>query len=245
MGFYDFAGSTLVHSVGGWGGLAGIIVLGPRLGKYANGRIKAIAGHNMPLATIGVFLLWLGWFGFNGGSVLSADPVLVSLVFVTTSLAAATGVIGAMAASWGIQKKPDLSMILNGALAGLVGITAGADVVSVNAAMLIGFIAGLIVVGSVLFIDRRHLDDPVGAVSVHLVCGVWGTLAVGIFSADHSLLTQLIGVVAYGAFSFAAALLIFFALKLSMGLRVGADEERLGLDVGEHGMEAYGLRMGE
>ena len=245
MGFYDFAGSTLVHSVGGWGGLAGIIVLGPRLGKYANGRIRAIAGHNMPLATIGVFLLWLGWFGFNGGSVLSADPVLVSLVFVTTSLAAATGVIGAMAASWGIQRKPDLSMILNGALAGLVGITAGADVVSVNAAMLIGFIAGLIVVGSVLLIDRRHLDDPVGAVSVHLVCGVWGTLAVGIFSADHSLLTQLIGVLAYGAFSFAAALLIFFALKLSMGLRVTAEEERLGLDVGEHGMEAYGLRIGE
>ena len=245
MGFYDFAGSTLVHSVGGWGGLAGIIVLGPRLGKYGNGRIKAIAGHNMPLATIGVFLLWLGWFGFNGGSVLSADPELVSLVFVTTSLAAAAGVIGAMAASWGIQRKPDLSMILNGALAGLVGITAGADVVSVNAAMLIGFIAGLIVVGSVLFIDRRHLDDPVGAVSVHLVCGVWGTLAVGIFSAGHSLLTQLIGVLAYGAFSFAAALLIFFALKLSMGLRVSADEERLGLDVGEHGMEAYGLRIGE
>ena len=245
MGFYDFAGSTLVHSVGGWGGLAGIIVLGPRLGKYGNGRIKAIAGHNMPLATIGVFLLWLGWFGFNGGSVLSADPELVSLVFVTTSLAAAAGVIGAMAASWGIQRKPDLSMILNGALAGLVGITAGADVVSVNAAMLIGFIAGLIVVGSVLFIDRRRLDDPVGAVSVHLVCGVWGTLAVGIFSADHSLLTQLIGVLAYGAFSFAAALLIFFALKLSMGLRVSADEERLGLDVGEHGMEAYGLRIGE
>ena len=245
MGFYDFAGSTLVHSVGGWGGLAGIIVLGPRLGKYANGRIRAIAGHNMPLATIGVFLLWLGWFGFNGGSVLSADPVLVSLVFVTTSLAAATGVIGAMAASWGIQKKPDLSMILNGALAGLVGITAGADVVSVNSAMLIGFIAGLIVVGSVLFIDRRHLDDPVGAVSVHLVCGLWGTLAVGIFSADHSLLTQLIGVLAYGAFSFSAALLIFFALKQSVGLRVSADEERLGLDVGEHGMEAYGLRIGE
>ena len=245
MGFYDFAGSTLVHSVGGWGGLAGIIVLGPRLGKYGNGRIKAIAGHNMPLATIGVFLLWLGWFGFNGGSVLSADPELVSLVFVTTSLAAAAGVIGAMAVSWGIQKKPDLSMILNGALAGLVGITAGADVVSVNAAMLIGFIAGLIVVGSVLFIDRRRLDDPVGAVSVHLVCGVWGTLAVGIFSVDHSLLTQLIGVLAYGAFSFAAALLIFLALKLSMGLRVSADEERLGLDVGEHGMEAYGLRIGE
>jgi Amt family ammonium transporter len=187
MGFYDFAGSTLVHSVGGWGALAGIIVLGPRLGKYAGGQIKAIAGHSMPLATIGVFLLWLGWFGFNGGSVLSADPGLVSLVFVTTALAAATGIIGAMVASWTFQHKPDLSMVLNGSLAGLVGITAGADVVSVNAAMLIGLIAGVIVVFSVILIDRVRLDDPVGALSVHLVCGIWGTLAVGIFSADHSL----------------------------------------------------------
>ena len=244
MGFYDFAGSTLVHSVGGWGALAGVILLGPRLGKYANGRIKAIAGHNMPLATIGVFLLWLGWFGFNGGSVLSADPELVSLVFVTTSLAAATGVIGAMVASWGIQRKPDLTMILNGSLAGLVGITAGADVVSVNAAMLIGFIAGLIVVASVIFIDRAHLDDPVGAISVHLTCGIWGTLAVGIFSAEHSLLTQLIGVAAYGVFSFAAAYVIFAAVKAAAGLRVAESEERIGLDVGEHGMEAYtGVRL--
>ena len=244
MGFYDFAGSTLVHSVGGWGALAGVILLGPRLGKYANGRIKAIAGHNMPLATIGVFLLWLGWFGFNGGSVLSADPELVSLVFVTTSLAAAAGVLGAMAASWGIQRKPDLTMILNGSLAGLVGITAGADVVSVNAAMLIGFIAGLIVVASVIFIDRAHLDDPVGAISVHLTCGIWGTLAVGIFSADHSFVTQLIGVAAYGVFSFAAAFIIFYGVKAAAGLRVGENEERSGLDVGEHGMEAYsGFRL--
>ena len=244
MGFYDFAGSTLVHSVGGWGALAGVILLGPRLGKYANGRIKAIAGHNMPLATIGVFLLWLGWFGFNGGSVLSADPELVSLVFVTTSLAAAAGVLGAMAASWGIQRKPDLTMILNGSLAGLVGITAGADVVSVNAAMLIGFVAGLIVVASVIFIDRAHLDDPVGAISVHLTCGIWGTLAVGIFSADHSFVTQLIGVVAYGVFSFAAAFIIFYGIKAAAGLRVGENEERSGLDVGEHGMEAYsGFRL--
>ncbi len=194
MGFYDFAGSTLVHSVGGWGALAGIIVLGPRLGKYVRGRVKPIAGHSMPLATIGVFLLWLGWFGFNGGSVLSANPELVSLVFVTTCLAAATGIVGAMLLSWLVQRKPDLSMVLNGSLAGLVGITAGADVVTVNAAMLIGFIAGLIVVGSVLLIDRARLDDPVGAVSVHLVCGIWGTLAVGIFSAQHALMTQLIGV---------------------------------------------------
>ena len=245
MGFYDFAGSTLVHSVGGWGALAGIIVLGPRAGKYVNGRIRAIAGHNLPLATIGVFLLWLGWYGFNGGSVLSADPELVSLVFVTTSLAAAAGVIGAMAASWTIQKKPDLSMILNGALAGLVGITAGADVVSVNSSMVIGLIAGIIVVASVLLIDRAHLDDPVGAVSVHLVCGIWGTLAVGIFSADHAFSAQLIGVLAYGVFSFAAALLIFFAVKASLGLRVSKEEERVGLDVGEHGMEAYGVRLGE
>ena len=245
MGFYDFAGSTLVHSVGGWGALAGIIVLGPRAGKYVNGRIRAIAGHNLPLATIGVFLLWLGWYGFNGGSVLSADPELVSLVFVTTSLAAAAGVIGAMAASWTIQKKPDLSMILNGALAGLVGITAGADVVSINSSMVIGLIAGIIVVASVLLIDRAHLDDPVGAVSVHLVCGIWGTLAVGIFSADHAFSAQLIGVLAYGVFSFAAALLIFFAVKASLGLRVSKEEERVGLDVGEHGMEAYGVRLGE
>ena len=244
MGFYDFAGSTLVHSVGGWGALAGVILLGPRLGKYANGRIKAIAGHNMPLATIGVFLLWLGWFGFNGGSVLSADPGLVSLVFVTTSLAASAGVIGAMVTSWAVQHKPDLTMILNGALAGLVGITAGADVVSVNAAMLIGLIAGGIVVASVLMIDRAHLDDPVGAISVHLVCGIWGTLAVGIFSADHSFVTQAIGVVAYGAFSFTAAFIIFAGIKAAVGLRVSENEERIGLDVGEHGMEAYsGFRL--
>ncbi len=242
MGFYDFAGSTLVHSVGGWAALAGVIVLGPRLGKYVDGKIRPVAGHSMPLATIGVFLLWLGWYGFNGGSVLSADPALVSLVFVTTSLAAAAGVIGAMAASWGLQHKPDLSMVLNGSLAGLVGITAGADTVGVMSAIIIGFVAGLIVVASVLGLDRAKLDDPVGAISVHLVCGVWGTLAVGIFStnAEHSFLTQLIGVLAYGAFCFVAAFVIFFALKAALGLRVDPEEERIGLDVGEHGMEAYG-----
>ena len=242
MGFYDFAGSTLVHSVGGWAALAGVIVLGPRLGKYVDGKIRPVAGHSMPLATIGVFLLWLGWYGFNGGSVLSADPALVSLVFVTTSLAAAAGVIGAMAASWGLQHKPDLSMVLNGSLAGLVGITAGADTVGVMSAIIIGFVAGLIVVGSVLGLDRAKLDDPVGAISVHLVCGVWGTLAVGIFSTnpEHSFLTQLIGVLAYGVFCFLAAFVIFFALKALLGLRVDPEEERMGLDVGEHGMEAYG-----
>ena len=243
MGFYDFAGSTLVHSVGGWAGLAGIIVLGPRLGKYLEGgKIRPIAGHNMPLAAIGVFLLWLGWYGFNGGSVLSADPALVSLVFVTTSLAAAAGVIGAMAASWTLQHKPDLSMVLNGALAGLVGITAGADTVSVNAAILIGLIAGLIVVASVLLFDRVKIDDPVGALSVHLTCGIWGPLAVGIFSTnpDHSFVTQLIGVLAYGSFCLPAAFIIFFILKATTGIRVSEEEERVGLDVSEHGMEAYG-----
>jgi len=242
LGFYDFAGSTLVHSVGGWGALAGVIVLGPRLGKYVDGQIKGIAGHSMPLATIGVFLLWLGWFGFNGGSVLSADAELVSLVFVTTCLAASTGIIGAMLTSWIVQKKPDLSMVLNGMLAGLVGITAGADTVSVNAAMLIGLVAGAIVVGAVLLIDRAKIDDPVGAISVHLVCGIWGTLAVGLFSvnADHSFGAQLIGVLSFGAFVFPAALAIFYCIKATMGLRVSAEEERAGLDVSEHGMQAYG-----
>ena len=240
-GFYDFAGSTLVHSVGGWGALAGVIVLGPRIGKYVGGKTKAIAGHSMPLATIGVFLLWLGWFGFNGGSVLSADPASVSLVFVTTCLAAAAGIMGAMATTWIVQKKPDLSMVLNGSLAGLVGITAGADSVSVNAAMMIGLLAGILVVGSVLVLDRMRLDDPVGAISVHLVCGIWGTLAVGIFSSnpDISLGAQALGVFAYGAACFPVALLLFFGLKQTVGLRVSEREEIGGLDIGEHGMEAY------
>ncbi len=168
MGFYDFAGSTLVHSVGGWAALAGIMLLGPRLGKYVDGRIKPILPHSMPLATIGVFLLWLGWYGFNGGSVLSADPALVSLVFVTTSLAAAGGVMGAMGTSWITQKKPDLSMILNGSLAGLVGVTASADSVTVTGAIIIGLLSGILVVFSVMTFDKLKIDDPVGALSVHL-----------------------------------------------------------------------------
>ncbi len=239
MGFYDFAGSTLVHSVGGWAALAGVIFLGPRLGKYVNGTIRPILGHNLPLAVIGMFLLWLGWFGFNGGSVLSADPGLVSFVLVTTSLAAAAGIMGAMITTWVVHKHPDASMVLNGALAGLVGITAGADVVSVTSAIIIGLIAGLIVVFSVEIIDRAKLDDPVGAISVHLTCGIWGTLAVGIFSSDHSLLTQLIGVLAFGAVAFPAASLIFVVLRGTIGLRVSEEEERRGLDLSEHNMEAY------
>ena len=239
MGFYDFAGSTLVHSVGGWAALIGIIMLGPRMGKYVGGKTKAIMGHNLPLATIGVFLLWLGWFGFNGGSVLSADPGLVSYVLVTTCLASAAGIMGAIATSWIAQRKPDLTMALNGSLAGLVGITAGADVVSINASILIGLIAGVIVVLSVLALDKLKLDDPVGAVSVHLVCGIWGTLAVGIFSADHSFLVQLVGVACYGVFCIASAIILFGLLKVTLGIRVSEEEEAIGLDIGEHGQEAY------
>ena len=242
MGFYDFAGSTLVHSVGGWGALVGAMILGPRLGKYTKSGMKPIPGHSMPLATIGVFLLWFGWFGFNGGSVLSADPGLISLVIVTTSLAAAAGIIGAMVVSWIVSKKPDLSMALNGCLAGLVGITAGADVTTPLTAVIIGAVAGCIVVASVIIIDSvLKIDDPVGAVSVHLVCGIWGTLAVGIFSTnpDHSFMVQLIGVVAYAVFTIICSLIIFLVIKMIMGLRVGPEEEMDGLDLGEHGMMAY------
>jgi len=246
MGFYDFAGSTLVHSVGGWGALVGAWMLGPRLGKYAAGRINPIPGSNMPMATIGVFLLWLGWFGFNGGSVLSADPAATSFVLVTTCLAAAAGIVSATAASWLFIGKPDLSMALNGCLAGLVGITAGADSVSVLASALIGLVAGALVVGSVILFDRIRLDDPVGAISVHLTCGIWGTLAVGLFSMnpEHSFVTQLIGVGCYGFFTVACAALIFGVLKATLGLRVSEEEEVEGLDYGEHGMHAYDLGTG-
>jgi len=238
--FHDFAGSTLVHSVGGWAALIGAYTLGPRLGKYGkNGNIKPILGHNMPLAAIGVFLLWFGWYGFNGGSVLSADPGGVSLVFVTTTLAAAAGVIGAMITSWYISKKPDLSMILNGSLAGLVGITAGADVISPINSVIVGFIAGIIVVLSVIQFDKLKIDDPVGAISVHLVCGIWGTLAVGIFSSEYSLGIQALGVLSYGIFCIVSAFAIFQTVKVFIGLRVSEEEEILGLDIGEHDMESY------
>jgi Amt family ammonium transporter len=238
--FHDFAGSTLVHSVGGWAALVGAYTLGPRLGKYSkNGKIKPIMGHNMPLATIGVFLLWFGWYGFNGGSVLSADPGAVSFVFVTTTLAAAAGVIGAMVTSWIISKKPDLSMILNGSLAGLVGITAGADCISPMYSVVVGLMAGVIVVVTVIQLDKMKIDDPVGAISVHLACGIWGTLAVGIFSPDYQLGTQAIGVGAYALFCVVSANIIFQVVKLAMGLRVSEAEEILGLDIGEHDMESY------
>lgn len=240
--FYDFAGSTLVHLVGGAGALAGVLVLGPRLGKYKDGKIFPMLGHSMPLATIGVFLLWLGWFGFNGGSVLSANPALTSLVLVTTSLAAASGGFAAAMISWIVIKKPDLSMTLNGILAGLVGITAGADQMSPMNSIIIGTIAGVIVVFAVLFFDKIKIDDPVGAISVHGVCGIWGTLAVGIFGALASgaqFMSQLWGVLAVGGFAFLFAFISFFVIKSIMGLRVSKEEEIEGLDIGEHGNEAY------
>jgi Amt family ammonium transporter len=240
MGFHDLAGSTLVHSVGGWGALAGAMVLGPRFGRYAAGKVKAMPGHNLTFATIGVFILWFGWWGFNGGSALSSSPHDTAWILVTTNMACVCGILGAMATSWAVQKKPDLTMVLNGALAGLVAITAPADVVSVGSSAIIGFIGGVIVVFSVFFFDKIKIDDPVGAISVHLVNGIWGTLAVGIFGgADYSIVTQFIGVLAYGAVCFPAALLIFYAIKKTVGLRVSEREELRGLDIGEHGQEAY------
>ena len=239
LGFYDFAGSTLVHGVGGWAALVGSYVLGPRIGKYTRKGAHPIKGHNMPLTAIGVFLLWFGWYGFNGGSVLSANPGAVSTVFVTTTLSAAGGIIGSMALSWYLSNKPDLSMILNGSLAGLVGITAGADVIDPATSILVGLISGLLVVSSVLYLDSRKIDDPVGAISVHLICGIWGTLAVGIFSTDHSISVQLLGILSYGVFCLVSSVLIFTLIDKLLGLRVDEQEEIIGLDISEHEMEAY------
>jgi len=238
-GFYDFAGSSLVHGFGGFAALAAVIVLGPRLGKYKDGKIIPILGHSMPLATIGVFLLWLGWFGFNGGSVLSADPRGVSYVFVTTALAAAAGGLFSICTSWMLLKKPDLSMALNGILAGLVGITAGADSISMHGSIIVGAIAGIIVVFSIIFFDKVKIDDPVGAISVHGVCGIWGTLAVALFSDAATFGTQLLGTASVCAFAFVASLILSLIIKAIMGWRVSAEEETEGLDAGEHGAEAY------
>lgn len=239
LGFYDLAGSTFVHSVGGWAALVGAAVVGPRIGKFVNGKAHAIPGSNLGFATLGVFLLWFGWFGFNGASVFSADPVMVAYVFTTTALSAAFGLMSAMFTSWFVQKKPDLSMVLNGCLAGLVGITAGADCVSITSACIIGIISGIAVVFGVYFFDKVKIDDPVGALSVHLLCGVWGTLAVGIFSPDHTFIPQLIGVVAVAVASILISGIIFLAIKYTMGIRVNAHDELRGLDISEHGMEAY------
>lgn len=256
LGFHDFAGSTVVHSTGGWAALIGAIILGPRIGKYNKGKVKAIPGHNIPLAALGVFLLWFGWFGFNAGSTLAFNE-WIGHISMTTALAASAGAVLAMCTVWIIEKKPDASMTLNGALAGLVGITAPCASVSPLSAIFIGGIAGIIVVLSVIFIDKiLKIDDPVGAVSVHGVCGVWGTLAVGIFSQEkfsagagyNGLLfgggfkmvgVQLIGVLAVAGWVFLTAAILFLTLKFTLGLRVSKDEEVKGLDIGEHGMEAY------
>jgi Amt family ammonium transporter len=237
LGFYDFAGSTLVHSVGGWAALVMAFLLGPRLGKYnADSAANAIPGSNMPLVAVGVFLLWFGWFGFNGGSVLSADPALTSLVLVTTSMAAAAGGLAAGLVSW-TQGKPDVTMALNGILAGLVGVTASADSVTIQGAVIIGAIAGVIVYFSVIIVDKK-IDDPVGAVSVHLVCGIWGTIAAALFGG-HNLVVQLIGIGAIGAYTVIFTLIVGSILKATLGIRVSASEEEVGLDVSEHGMKAY------
>lgn len=241
MGFYDFAGSSVVHAFGGFAALACALLLGPRTGKYMPSGITPIPGHSMPLAAIGVFILWLGWYGFNGGSALSADPKAVSYVFVTTTLAACAGAVASIVISWAVIGKPDVSMALNGILAGLVGITAGADTVGEGASIIIGAIAGAIVVVAIIAFDKIRVDDPVGAVSVHGVCGIWGTVAVGIFSfnPDHSFMTQLIGTLSIGAFAFVFAVVVFGALKLTVGVRVSLEDETVGLDISEHGMHAY------
>lgn len=242
-GFYDFAGSTLVHSVGGWGALIAVYLLGARIGKFGtDGKPRAIPGHNIPLAAAGVLILWLGWFGFNGGSVLSADPELTSLTLVTTCLAAAAGGISSSIISNILHKNYDLTMFMNGVLGGLVGITAGADQMSPMDAIYIGIIAGIIIVFGIALIDRLKLDDPVGAIAVHLICGIWGTLAVGIFGAlagFDQFLIQLIGVGIVGAFSVTTAFIILFIIKKTIGLRVDKEEELKGLDLAEHGMDAY------
>ncbi len=249
LGFNDFAGSTVVHSIGGWLALAGAIVLGPRLGKYApDGTARAIPGHNIAMAGLGVFILWFGWFGFNPGSTTIGDGN-IGRIAVTTNLAAAAGAIGAMFTAWIIEKKPDGSMMLNGALAGLVSITAGCASVTPVGSIFIGYSGGIIVVFSVIFIDRTlKIDDPVGGVSVHGVCGAWGTLAVGLFAVDGGLFygggmslfgVQAIGVLAGFVWAFGVGIIMFMLIKKTVGLRVTEDEELRGLDIGEHGMEAY------
>lgn len=247
--FYDFAGSTLVHSVGGWAAIVAVWLLGARIGKFKDGKPQAIPGHNIPLATAGVLILWLGWFGFNGGSVLSADPELTSLTLVTTCLAAAAGGVVSFLVSTAMYKNLDLTMYLNGILGGLVSITAGADQMSPTDAILIGSVGGAIIVLAVAFIDKIKLDDPVGAIAVHLVCGIWGTLAVGIFGAlagVDQFISQLVGVASYAAICIVSSFIILFVLKKTVGIRVSEKEELEGLDGFEHGMDAYAdFRMNE
>ena len=256
-GFWDFAGSTVVHSVGGWAALAGILVLGPRLGKYGpDGKVTPIPGHSMTSGVIGCFVLWLGWFGFNPGSTMAADPNAISHIFMTTNTAAFMGLLGATALNWMWDGKPDLGMSINGCLAGLVAITAPCAFVTVKASLLIGILAGILVVLVVKLCDAVKIDDPVGAVPVHLANGIFGTLCVGLFAVDkitgaatgnglfHGggmtlLVAQLKGIVAVGAYTLLAATVFWYAIKVVVGLRVSKHEEMEGLDIGEHGQMAY------
>jgi len=257
LGFWDFAGSTVVHSTGAWAALAGILVLGPRIGKYGKGgRVNAIPGHNMTSALTGALVLWLGWFGFNPGSTMAAEPVSISHIIVTTNLAAAAGALVATAVAWKFLGKPDIGMTINGMLGGLVGVTASCAFVSMGSSLVIGTIAGAIVVFGVLLLDKLKLDDPVGALAVHGMGGIFGTIAVGLFAQDtftpgttgdglffgggfDLLLSQLAGVAAVGAFVFAASMAAWMLIKVIMGVRVTEEEEIEGLDIGEHGNRAY------
>jgi ammonium transporter, Amt family len=256
MGMRDFAGSTVVHSVGGWAGLAGILLLGPRRGKYKpDGSVQPIAGHSMALVFLGGLILWLGWFGFNPGSTMAVDPVAIAHIAMTTNLACCAAILSSTVLAWKMLGKPDFSMTVNGALAGLVAITAPCNFVSVTSSAIIGLVAGIIVVPAVLLFDRLKLDDPVGALSVHLANGIWGTIAVGLFATSAApgggadglfngggfgaLWAQLVGVVAVGAFTLTISLLAWFVIKVTMGLRVTPEQEAVGLDLSEMGMEAY------
>lgn len=254
--FRDFAGSTVVHSVGGWAALAGVLVLGPRIGKYKDGKVNAIPGHSLTSASLGVLILWLGWFGFNPGSTMSAgNGSAIAHVLVATNMAAATGALAATVVAWALLGKPDLSMILNGCLGGLVAVTAGCAFVTVESAAIIGVVGGALAVLGVVGFDRLKIDDPVGALSVHLLNGVWGTLALGLFydnkiatdvaalatdlSRGEQFIEQLKGVVYVGVFAFVGSLIFWIVLKAVMGIRVTPEEELEGLDIGEHGNEAY------
>ncbi|VAW18433.1 Ammonium transporter [hydrothermal vent metagenome] len=253
LGFLDFAGSTLVHSVGAWVGLAGAMLLGPRIGKYSKGKAKAIPGHNLTFGALGVFILWFGWFGFNPGSQLGAagneNTVAIAHIAITTNLSASAGAIGALFLSWFKYKRPALSLALNGALAGLVAITAGCDIVSPGGAVIIGLIAGILLVFSVEIFDQvLKIDDPVGAISVHGVGGAFGTIAVGLFATEGGLfygggtdllIAQVIGVVAVFAWAFGTGWVLFKILKSTIGIRVSKRVEEEGLDVYEHGESAY------
>jgi Amt family ammonium transporter len=253
LGFSDFAGSTIVHSVGGWAALVGAIMLGPRKGRFdKDGKAVPMPGHSIVLGTLGVFILWLGWFGFNPGSQLAASGIeninAIALVAVNTNIAAAAGAFGALAVAWIKFGKPDLSYTLNGILGGLVAITAPCAVVEPWSSVVIGLVAGVLVIAATILLERLKIDDPVGAVPVHLVNGAWGTLALGIFSTSNGLLygggatqlvAQIIGIVACGVWTAGTVAILFFAIKKTIGLRVTAEEEELGLDYHEHGSEAY------